>query len=303
MCLGFLLLVSGCAASDAEIRKAKNSGYQSDFATVYGETLAAVVELYPHTTENAVDGLIQTAWHPVASQSGSGQSSDPIGSQVTGGQQGGGGINAITGTTASDRKSFFIRFRVHVVGGKPWRVRVVGEASEWRAGDVPMPLRGAEVPHWLKGRTDALRVSIHRRLKEYSVTVEREIPVAQSPVLITKEPASFGEIPDEAQTLVAAVHRALRSRNMEDLRRAMADDLQWSLGDEGNADVALALWQADTGSLDALSKVLEAGCTAGDGQLTVSCPLAYSTQPNYAGYRAIFEKRKDVWLFTAFLRL
>jgi hypothetical protein len=87
---------------------------------------------------------------------------------------------------------------------------------------------------------------------------------------------------------------------MEDLRSAMSDDLQWSLGDAGNADVALALWQADTSNLDELSKVLVRGCVAGDGAVTVSCPRAYSSEPNYAGYRAIFEKRNGAWLLTAF---
>ncbi len=292
--------LGACAASDAEVRKAKSSGYQSDFATVYGEALAATVKLYPHTIENAVTGLIQTAWHTVATQSGTRQSSDPQGSQFAN-TQNTGGIGAISNTAASDAKRFYIRFRIHVVGGKPWRVRVVGEASEWRAGDVPMPLRGAEVPPWVKGRTDALRVAIHERLKKYAVAVERDIPVIKSPVLISNEPTGYGDIPKDAEKVVAIVFRALRARDMTTLRSSMADDLQWSLGDEGNADVALALWQADVNSLAELSRILELGCASGDGAITVSCPAAYSSEANYGGYRAIFEKRDEVWLLTAFL--
>lgn len=302
LCLGLLLSFTGCAASEAEIRKANSSGYQSDFATVYGEALAATVELYPHTVENAVTGLIQTAWHTVSAQTGTQQSSDPIGSQgsqrVSGG---GGGVGALSGTAPSDSKRFFIRFRIHVVGGKPWRIRVRGEASEWRAGDVPMPLKGAEVPPWVKGRTDALRIAIHERLKKYAVAIDKDIPEVKSPVLISKEPSSFGDVPAPAEKLIGAVFRAVRSRDMKSLRSTMADDLQWSLGDDGNADVALALWQADTNSLEALVKVLEAGCAAGDGAVSVSCPVAYSTEPNYSGFRAIFELRKGVWQLTAFL--
>ncbi len=300
--LGFALSfgLGACAASDAEIRKANSSGYQSDFATVYGEALAATVELYPHTIENAVTGLIQTAWHTVATQGGSGDSSNPQGSQFAN-TQNTGGIGQISGTAPSDSKRFFIRFRIHVVGGKPWRIRVIGEASEWRAGDVPMPLRGAEVPPWVKGRTDALRVAIHNRLKKHAVTVDREIPVAKSPVLITKEPSGFGDIPKEAEEAVGRVFRAIRSRDMKGLRADMADDLQWSFGDAGNADVALALWQADTRSLEELGRVLEAGCASGDGAVTVSCPKEYSSEANFSGYRAIFEKRGKVWLLTAFL--
>ena len=62
-----------------------------------------------------------------------------------------------------------------MVGGKPWRVRVTGEASEWELGAVPVTLRGADEPHWLQGRTDALRVAIYRRLKAYAVPLKTSI--------------------------------------------------------------------------------------------------------------------------------
>ncbi len=304
LCLAVLLGGASCAASDAEVRKARSSGYESDFATVYGEALSATVKLYPHTVENAVTGLIQTAWHTVHVETGTRQSSNSL--RGTQGRSQGrnqrGGVGQLSGTASSDQKRYFIRFRIHVVGGKPWRIRVKGEASEWRAGDIPLPLKGAEVPPWVKGRTNALRIAIHKRLKKHAVTVDKDIPVVKSPVLSIKEPSGFGEIPATASKMVGTVFRAIRSRDMATLRSSMAEDLQWSLGDAGNADVALALWQADTTSLDALSKVLEAGCAAGDGAITVSCPVAYSSSPNYSGFRAIFEERKGVWKLTAFLR-
>lgn len=40
---------------------------------------------------------------------------------------------------------------------------------------------------------------------------------------------------------------------------------------------------------------------AGDGELVVSCPPAYSEEPNYSGYRAIFEKCGTDWKLTAFV--
>ena len=40
---------------------------------------------------------------------------------------------------------------------------------------------------------------------------------------------------------------------------------------------------------------------AGDGELSVSCPKAYSEEANYSGYRAIFEKRSGKWYLAAFL--
>ncbi len=298
LCCAFAIWGASCAASKAEVQRAKTAGYQADFSTVYGETLAAVVKLYPRTTENAVDGVIRTAWHQVSVEGGGGQSSDP-GQQVAGSTA---NSNALAGSASADRKLFFIRFRVHVVGGKPWRVRVIGEASEWAAGVTPMPLRGAEVPHWLKGRTDALHVSIYERLKDVAVKVEAEIPQAEGKVITIDAPANFGEIPEGAQALLEEIHRALSLRAFPDLRVALADDVQWSEGEVGSADVAMAMWQADTSLLEAMRTVIATGCVAGDGDVSVSCPRAYSETPNYKGHRLILEKRGDQWLITAFVK-
>ena len=292
------MLLASCAATDAEVKRARTSGYNADFATVYGETLAAVIKRYPRTVENAVDGIISTAWHRVAVQTGSGRQDNQQVSQVAGTQSTG---STITGTSASDRKQFFIRFRVHVVGGKPWRVRVVGEASEWAAGDVPMPLRGAEVPSWLKGREDALQVDIYNRLKKVAIKVEKEIPRAEATMVTIDEPSTYGDIPEGAKTLLAEVHRALSLRSFDDLRAQLASDVQWSPGEPGNADVAMVMWQADTSLLDAMRVAISRGCVAGDGALSVSCPRAYSERSDYQGHRLIAEKRGDRWLVTAFV--
>jgi len=298
----FLLAVAGiigaCAASEAEVNRAKTAGYDTDFSTVYGEVVAVVSRLYPKTAENAVDGVIRTAWHRVAVQSGSGRSNDQQSSQLAGTRTGSG----LTTTAASDRKNFYIRFRIHVVGGKPWRVRIVGEASEWAMGDVPMPLNGAEVPPWLKGRTDALRVEIYDHLKKYAVKVEAEIPQAEGTIISLDEPASYGDIPAGAEELLSEIHRALGIRSFEDLRHQLADDVQWSPGEVGSADIAMVMWQADTSLLEAMRIAIGRGCVAGDGAVIVSCPRAYSETPNYKGYRLIAEKRGDRWLVTAFVK-
>lgn len=294
-----LVFLAGCAASAAEVKKARTSGYDADFATVYSEALAAVLELYPHTIEQARTGLIQTAWHLVSMQteSGSGRDTDPRTSNLA-------NTNPTTGlvqTAPSDRKHYFVRFRVLVFGGKPWRIRIEGEASEKSAGDTPMVLKGAEVPPWLKGRVDAMSVAIYKRLKQHAIQIEEEIPQAEVRVVHVTEPGSFGSIPDDAQEFIASVHRSLSMRDMEALRHAMAEDMQWGVGEVGNADVAMAMWQADPTTLDSLTRVLNAGCVAGDGALVVSCPPDYSTEPNYSGHRVIFEKRAGVWRMTAFV--
>ncbi len=295
-------VLTSCAASKAEVQRAKTAGYQTDFSKVYGEALAAIIELYPRTTENAVDGVIRTAWHQVAVEGGGGQSSNPAGQEAGSTTNLNGNSNALAGSASSDRKLFFIRFRVHVVGGKPWRVRVVGEASEWAAGVTPMPLRGAEVPHWLKGRTDALQIAIYERLKEFAIKVDPEIPQAEGKIITIDEPASFGEIPEGAKVLLAEIHRALSLRAFSDLQAVLANDVQWSEGEVGNADAAMAMWQADTSLLEAMRIVIAQGCVAGDGDLSVSCPRAYSEKPNYKDHRLIIEKRADQWQVTAFVK-
>ncbi len=293
-----LAIIASCAASAAEVKRAERSGYNADFSTVYGETLAAVVKLYPRAAENAVDGIIRTAWHRVAVQTGT-RGNRQRTNAVAGSNP---ASTSLTSTAAANRKQFFIRFRVHVVGGKPWRIRVVGEASEWAAGDVPMPLRGAEVPPWLKGRTDALRVAIYKRLKAYAVRVEEKIPQAEGKIITIDEPSSFGEIPDGAQKMLVEIHRAISLRSFGDLRAQLAEDVQWSEGEVGNADVAMVMWKADPSLLEAMLGAIGRGCVAGDGNVTVSCPRAYSQEPNFKGYRLIAEKRGDRWVVTAFVK-
>src|SRR5688500_18981805 len=70
-------------------------------------------------------------------------------------------------------RRMFIRFDVTVTGGRPWRVRVTGKASEWEPGNaIPSELRGAATPHWLPGRRDSLMVAIYKRLAQYAVKLE-----------------------------------------------------------------------------------------------------------------------------------
>jgi hypothetical protein len=167
--VALLLIAAGCGASEAEIRRAKTSGFETDFAIVYSETLAAVRDLYPNVVEDARAGVIKTAWHVVRVQQGN--QADPANQQ----QRSGLGGTPATGTlqtTNAYREQFFIRFTVYVTGGKPWRVRVNGQASEWKVGEIPTAMKGAEVPHWLAGREDALRLAIFKRLEKYAVPLK-----------------------------------------------------------------------------------------------------------------------------------
>lgn len=294
------LLSIGCAASAEEVHRARHSGYKTAFATVYSETLAAVARRYPRASENPTTGMIKTAWHTVSVQTGTNQSNGQrAGTAARGGgnQITSGNVSAISPTAASNRKRYFIRFRVQVIGGDPWRIRVVGEASEWSAGDVPLPLRGAEVPPWLEGRSAALEVDIYRRLKKYAVRIEED--KQEEKVFAIEKPESFGEIPEEAAEVVESVYLALKSRDMDRLGAHLSESVIWSEGSEGNAEMAIVMWQADTGLMDSLVALLDQGCRP-ETETSIRCDQGTEDKP--AGAHAIFEKRDSSWVMVEYLR-
>lgn len=285
----------GCT-SKKEIRAAKSSAYDADFAIVFSEALAAVRELYPELEDDAAKGAIRTAWHQVQFSTGQ---DDPRSIQQRDRQT----ANAGVFSGGPQFKRVFIRFDVTVTGGRPWRVRVSGKASEWEPGNAqPTELRGAAAPSWLAGRRDALIVAIHRRLKKYAVTVEEEPePVAEDETPAV-DPTTFGTIPDGAVATATAIVKAVESRNLPALREKLADDVVWSFGAAGDADTALAMWQADPEAMAALARVLRAGCRADEAGKLVTCPPEATESPGYLGWRATLEPRGEAWLLTAFVQ-
>jgi hypothetical protein len=290
------VVLAGCP-DRAQIRTARSSGYMTDFAKVYSEALAVLTDLYPTLTENASAGVIRTAWHHVPISSDNNDSAAPTQNATATG-----GTGAIGNTTsATGHKTYFCRFDVYVVGGKPWRVRIDGYASEWDAGAVPAPLKGAAIPSWLKGRVDALYVAIYKRLKGYAVKLEEDTAAPPEPDEPLEDLATFGPIPEDAAEAVRAVRRAAAKRDFAGLRKLLADDLVWSFGGEPSADEAIVLWQADGTQLEAMVKVLDAGCRIDDPKQQVTCPPAYTETPGYLGHRAGFEKRGKAWKLTFFV--
>lgn len=285
---------AGCSTSAAEIRTARRAAYMTDFAVVYSEALAATKELYPTLAENASAGVIRTAWHPVriAAQT-AGASTDNPNPQALG-NTAGGAVAPIN----SRRKQFFVRFRVYVVGGKPWRVRLEGQASSWELGEVPVPLKGAEIPPWLEGRTESLRVAIHRRLAAHAVEVE-EAAATKAAVRAPPDESEFVDLPEGATKVVAAVAHAAKGRDLESLRANIAGDISWSPGATG-ADTAIAMWSADSTLLTELSRVLAAGCASSDTE--VVCPAAAGI-PGYRGFFARFISAAGEWKLISFYRV
>jgi hypothetical protein len=171
------LLASACG-NKKEVEHAKHSLYDTDFAIVYSAALDVTRNLYPQLNDNPGPGKISTAWHQVQFAN----NQDDLANQRTlaqgqGVQQGAGAAAAMTGVpTRLAYKRYFIRFDVSVIGGRPWRVKVVGHASEWDPGAaMPSELRGAQRPAWLDGRIDSLTVSIYNRIKHFAVPMRDEV--------------------------------------------------------------------------------------------------------------------------------
>ena len=295
--LAAVIAAASCATSKKDVAHARSSVYDADFAVVYSAALAAVRDKYPTSDEDPVKGTIRTAWHQVAASRPGEDPTQVVARDPSGVTGSGGGFTGATGT-ALERT--FVRFDVSVLGGRPWRVKVVGRASKWEPGNaVPVELRGADAPAWLEGRTDSLVVAIHERLASYAKAAPTsDTPIeAEAPIDL----ATFGPIPTPAATAVAAVRKALAARDMTALRAAVASDVTWSFGASPGVDGAMAIWQADPVALEKMAEVLDAGCRAG-GDALVSCPPAATEQPGYTGWRATFEPRGSRWTMTAFVQ-
>lgn len=295
------LLVLGACGNKKEVEYAKRSLYDTDFAVVYSAALDVTRDLYPQLNDNPGPGKISTAWHQV--QYGNNQ--DDLSNQRTlaagqGVQSGVGQGGRMAGVpTRLAYKRYFIRFDVSVIGGRPWRVKVVGHASEWDPGAaMPSELKGAQRPSWLDGRIDALTVAIYKRMKKFAVPMKDEPePVSAEDAVPKTDPSQFTGVPAAAAKRLAAIKDSLTKRDYSGLRAQLHDDVVWSLGGGTGADTALAMWQADPATFEAMQEVIGAGCAA-QGDKKVACPGG-DPQPNK--YQLVLELAGD-WKVTSFVR-
>lgn len=267
------ILASGCG-NKKEVEKAKKSLYDTDFAVVYSAALEATRELYPNLDDNPGSGAVRTAWHQVTYANNTDEVTQGK-TLATGGQpmattagQGAAGM-----PTRLAYKRYFIRFDVTVAGGRPWRVKVAGHASEWEPGAaLPVELHGPAKPHWLEGRTDALTLAIYKRIKGFAVPM-KELPPEVKPEdnLPKTDPKAFANVPADAAKRLAQLKDSVSHRDYALLRAQVFDDVTWSLGGSPGADTALAMWQADPEALDWMAKTIVAGC-ASAGDKKVTCP-------------------------------
>jgi dipeptidyl aminopeptidase/acylaminoacyl peptidase len=298
------MLAAACSGSTKrDVKAAKQSVYDADFAVVFAAALEATRELYPNLDDIPGSGKIKTAWHQVQYAN----TQDDLANQRTIAQGQGLGARgmspALAGTNMPTRlayKRFFIRFDVSVTGGRPWRIKVIGHASEWEPGNaMPTELHGPARPHWLEGRTDALTLAIFKRIKPYA-TPMKEVPADDKPedTLPKADPKQWKGLPPAAGARLAKLKDAIVLRDYGALRAQLADDVVWSLGGAPGADTAMAMWQADPEALDALVRAVES-CAAGADGKRVTCP---GGEPAAGVWQLVLELRGGDWKVASFVK-
>ncbi|HEX5059073.1 MAG TPA: hypothetical protein VFV99_06920 [Kofleriaceae bacterium] len=293
-------LLAGACGNKKDVEHAKHSLYDTDFAIVYNTALSVTRGQYPTLNENPGPGKISTAWHQVSMASNQDDLSNPRTLAQQQGVQTGAGASAgmIGAPTRLAYKRYFIRFDVTVLGGRPWRVKVVGHASEWDPGAaLPSELRGAERPSWLDGRTESLMVAIYKQLRKFAVPMKEEVEVTGEDDLPKTDPSTFTGVPAGAAKRLASLKDALAKRDYTALRPQLDENVVWSLGGGTGADVALATWQADPGTFEAMVDVINGGCAA-KGDKEVRCPAG---EPQAGKYQLVIEAKGD-WKVTSFVR-
>ncbi|HEX2688116.1 MAG TPA: hypothetical protein VHN14_15915 [Kofleriaceae bacterium] len=298
--LAAITCATGCPTSKKEIETAKHSVFDTEFAVVYAAALEVTRQNYPNLEDAPGRGSIKTAWHQVSYANNQDDLANP---RTLANAQGINGSTQVSPNQAAAGmptrlayKRYFVRFDVSIAGGRPWRLKVVGHAAEWEPGaTLPTELHGVARPSWLEGRTDSLRYAIYKRLKAHAIAVKENEGTAEDPK--RADPALWKDVPPGAAKRLAALKDALSDRDYTALRAQLAEDVVWSLGGGTGADAAMAMWQADPEPLDAMSKVLAAGC-GGDAK-KVTCPAA---PPAPAAYQLTLEVRGEAWQITGFVK-
>jgi hypothetical protein len=298
--LAAIIWATGCATHKTEVETAKKSLYDAEFTVVYTAALEATRESYPNIQDAPGRGAIKTGYHQVSSANNQEDMTNPRGLAnapgINPGMAGAPGTASSGMPTRLAFKRFYIQFDISVVGGRPWRLKVVGHAYEWEPGAaLPTELHGTSRPAWLESRTDALVYAIYDRIKKYAVPMPENTATADE--VKHADPAAFGAVPPDAGKELAAIKDVLDARDYAGLRPHLADDVVWSLGGGSGPDGAMALWQADPEPLDAMAKALAAGC-GGDAK-KVTCPAA---APAAGSFQLRLEPRGASWRIASFVK-
>ena len=306
------LVAAACSGNKKDVEHARHSQYDADFAVVYQAALEAVRELYPNLDDQPGNGKIKTAWHQVQFANQNDDMMQPAtmssGQNMGMGGMGGGmaGQGQMSPAAAAGGmptrlafKRFYIRFDIAVLGGRPWKVKVTGHASQWDPGNaMPTELHGLARPPWLEPRTEALQVAIWKRIKQFAVPMKEEQKLADPDEAMAKtDPAAFENIPPAAAKLLATIKDELARRDYTGLRGQLADDVVWSLGGEPSADTAMAMWQADPTSFEAMANAVSVkNCTHDEAKKRVTCSSGEH------GFALVIEPRGAAWKVTSFVK-
>jgi hypothetical protein len=286
--LSGLLGLAACGPSAAEVREAKTSVYQTEFAEVWAAVWNTVNESYPRLIiDDPIAGRLVTDWFLIERIS----ETDDVGQQKNAGQigtgVGPGGSPAIAGR--------FFRIKVDVKpGGPPWRVVVDGEAAQFTPGMAlvqPYDHGDVDEPPWVKVRIEKVRVLIHRKLANRA----RLVDPPKGPAELSTQP--WEGLPGDAPSVLARIHAAAKKKDTQALRPLMIPAFEWSTGGEPSIDTALSLWSADPLQLSALVRVLEGGCEERETGVRIVCPKREGGQQ---GYRAELRRVGANWRFAAF---
>jgi hypothetical protein len=311
--LAFVLGVFGaaaCGSNKKDVEHARHSVYDADFAIVYQTALDVTREHYPSLNDNPGPGKIATAWHQVSYAN---NQDDLSNQQILAQGQGvmstsptsSGGVGTATPAqsmsgmpTRLAYKRYFVRFDVAVIGGRPWKVKVTGHASEWDPGAaMPVEMRGAQRPAWLDGRIESLQVAIYKRLRKVAVPMKEAEPVNVVEDEHT-DPGKFANVPPAAAQRLAALKDVLAKRDYTALRPLLDDNIVWSLGGGTGADVAIATWEADPTILESMNASIDAGCAVGPDK-KLACPAGAEQR---GVYQLVLEQRGPSWLVTSFVK-
>lgn len=280
--LGAFLL--GCGANAATVREANNSSYNAEFSLVYSTALGVIQDFYPQLEEDPGKGIIKTAWHPIKITQTVGQTpQNPLRN---------------TPSVQTRQKRYFVRFNVAILGPRPYKVKIDGQASSWTAGEVPAPLRGAEIPPWLGGRTETLKVEIHQKLSKHAVKMQTKSIAAAAP---SPKPAKNvnSSLPLGAAQVVSRLKTAAGKRRYAEVADYLGETVTWSKEDgPGDKEMALAIWQADPAWLANLEELLASPC-----DLLTPNTIRCSKGALAHGWTALFSKKSGSWKLTQFYEL
>jgi hypothetical protein len=304
--VGVFVASAACSSSKKDVEHARHSVYDTDFAIVYQTALDVTREHYPTLNDNPGPGKISTAWHQVSYAN---NQDDLSNQQVLTQSQGGMTTQPTMGTTPQPGQSmsgvptrlafkrYFVRFDVSVLGGRPWKVKVIGHASEWDPGAaMPTEMRGAQRPAWLDGRIESLQVAIYKRLRKVAIPMKEEAPLTVEDA--KTDPSVFANVPAAAAKRLASIKDAVAKRDYTALRPQLDDNVVWSLGGGTGADVAIATWQADPTILESMAATVDAGCGLGADK-KLACPAGDAKR---GMYQLVLEQRGDTWKVTSFVK-